>query len=338
MKAIVCEQFGEPKEVISVRDINQPSHPKDNEVTVQVAYATVSHAIDLLIRGKYQSDPPLPFTPGTEFVGTVLACGQHVQNLKVGDRVMGVARWGCYAQKINVSHHTVYPLLTNLDWLQALPLPLSYGTAYTSLFLKADLKPSHSVLVLGAGSGVGLAAVELASTTGATVIACASTKEKRALAAAHGAKLVLEPNEDLVKKVKAFVRGGVDVIIDPVGAELMEQSLSATAQGAQILSIGFAAGRPPRLPQNIMLVKNLTLHGFYFGRYIGWTPNDERLSYEPQMRRMMDTLQRLTLDKKIFPTVSHVYEMETLPQALIDLHSRQVLNKLAIKISGDNHD
>jgi NADPH2:quinone reductase len=145
-------------------------------------------------------------------------------------------------------------------------------------------------------------------------------------------------NEDLVKKVKAFVRGGVDIIIDPVGAELMEQSLSATAQGAQILSIGFAAGRPPRLPQNIMLVKNLTLHGFYFGRYIGWTPNDERLSYEPQMRRMMETLQRLTLDKKIFPTVSHVYEMETLPQALTDLHSRQVLNKLAIKISGDNHD
>ena len=103
-------------------------------------------------------------------------------------------------------------------------------------------------------------------------------------------------------------------------------------------TVGFAAGRPPRLPQNIMLVKNLTLHGFYFGRYIGWTPNDERLSHEPKMRRMMETLQRLTLERKIFPTVSHVYEMETLPQALIDLHSRQVLNKLAIKISGDNHD
>ena len=335
MKAIVCDQFGDPREVASVRQIDHPAPPKDNEVTVQVAYATVSHAIDLLIRGKYQSDPPLPFIPGTEFVGTVLACGQHVQHLKVGDRVMGVARWGCYAHQINVSHHTVYPILPALDWLEALPLTLSYGTAYTALFWKAGLQPSHSVLVLGAGSGVGLAAVELASTTGATVIACASTEEKRALAAAHGAQLVLAPDEALVKKTKAFVRGGVDLIVDPVGSELMETSLSATAHGAQILSIGFAAGRPPRLPQNIMLVKNLSLHGFYFGRYIGWTTNDERLLHEPQMRRMMDTLQRLTLERKIFPTTSNVYEMEALPQALMDLHSRQVLHKLAIKISGD---
>ena len=335
MKAIVCDQFGDPSEVVNVRQIDHPAPPKDNEVTVQVAYATVSHAIDLLIRGKYQSDPPLPFTPGTEFVGTVLACGQHVQHLKVGDRVMGVARWGCYAQHINVSHHTVYPILPALDWLEALPLTLSYGTAYTALFWKAGLQASQSVLVLGAGSGVGLAAVELASATGATVIACASTEEKRALAAAHGAQLVLAPNEALVKNIKAFVRGGVDLIVDPVGAELMETSLSATAHGAQILSIGFAAGRPPRLPQNIMLVKNLSLHGFYFGRYIGWTPNDERLLHEPHMRRMMDTLQRLTLEKKIFPTTSNVYEMEALPQALMDLHSRQVLHKLAIKISGD---
>ncbi len=274
MKAIVCDQFGDPSEVAAVRHIDHPAPPKENEVTVQVAYATVSHAIDLLIRGKYQSDPPLPFTPGTEFVGTVLACGLHVQHLKVGDRVMGVARWGCYAQQINVSHHTVYPILPALDWLKALPLTLSYGTAYTALFWKAGLQPSHSVLVLGAGSGVGLAAVELASTIGATVIACASTEEKRALAAAHGAQLVLAPDEALVKKTKAFVRGGVDLIVDPVGAELMETSLSATSHGAQILSIGFAAGRPPRLPQNIMLVKNLSLHGFYFGRYIGWTPND----------------------------------------------------------------
>lgn len=335
MKAIVCDQFGAPREVARVAEIDSPPPPKDNEVTVQVAYATVSNAIDLLIRGTYQSDPPLPFTPGTEFVGTVLACGQQVQHLKVGDRVMGVARWGCYAQQINVVHHTVYPILPGLEWLRALPLTLSYGTAYTALFWKAHLQPSNSVLVLGAGSGVGLAAVELASASGATVIACASTEQKRALAAARGAQLVLEPNADLVKKTKAFTQGGVDLIIDPVGAELMEIALGAAAQGAQIMSIGFAAGRPPCLPQNIMLVKNLTLHGFYFGRYIGWTPTNERIAHEPQMRRMIQTLQRLTLEGKIVPTTSSVYEMGELPQALDDLHSRQVLHKLAIKITGD---
>ena len=335
MRAIVCEQFGVPREVVRVAEVESPPPPNDNEVTVQVAYATVSHAIDLLIRGKYQSDPPLPFTPGTEFVGTVLACGQHVRHLNVGDRVMGVARWGCYAQQINVNHHTVYPILPGLEWLRALPLTLSYGTAYTALFWKAHLQPSNSVLVLGAGSGVGLAAVELASASGATVIACASTEQKRALAAAHGAQLVLEPNADLVKKTKAFTQGGVDLIIDPVGAELMEIALGAAAQGAQIMSIGFAAGRPPCLPQNIMLVKNIALHGFYFGRYIGWTPADERITHEPQMRRMIQTLQRLTLEGKIAPTTSSVYEMGDLPQALDDLHSRQVLHKLAIKITGD---
>jgi NADPH:quinone reductase len=335
LKAIVCDQFGKPSEVARVNDVPLPPPPSEHEVTVQVAYGAVSHAIDLLIQGKYQSDPPLPFTPGTEFVGTVVACGQNVRHLKVGDRVLGVARWGCYAEQINVSHHTVYPILPELDWLQALPLTLSYGTAYSSLFWKVGLQPSHSVLVLGAGSGVGLAAVELASTTGATVIACASTEQKRALAKARGAHLVLEPNDQLVKKVKAFTDGGVDVIVDPVGAELMEVALGSAAQGAQILSIGFAAGRPPKLPQNIMLVKNLTLHGFYFGRYIGWTPRDERIAHEPQMRQMMNTLQRLTLAGKIAPTTSQVYELGELPKALDDLHSRQVLHKLAIKLKGD---
>ena len=334
MKAIVCDQFGEPHEVARVAEVPPPPAPLEYEVTVQVVYAAISHAIDLLIRGKYQSDPPLPFTPGTEFVGTVVACGRNVRHLKVGDRVLGVARWGCYAHQINVAHHTVYPILPGIDWLQAVPLTLSYGTAYSALFWKVGLQPSHSVLVLGAGSGVGLAAVELASTTGATVIACASTEQKRALAAARGAHLVLDPNDQWVKKVKNFTNGGVDVIVDPVGAELMEVALGAAAQGAQILSIGFAAGRPPKLPQNIMLVKNLTLHGFYFGRYIGWTPRDERIHHEPQMRRMMETLQRLTLAGRISPTTSQVYEMGELHKALDDLHSRQVLHKLALKITG----
>src|SRR5690606_22565888 len=134
-------------------------------------------------------------------------------------------------------------------------------------------------------------AVEIASTLGATVIAVASSEEKRKVAAMHGAHLTLSPDENLVDHVKRATNGGASIVFDPVGAELMEQAFRATGQNAQILSIGFAGGRPPGLPQNIMLVKNLTLHGFFFGQYIGWTPTSDRAAHESAMRNMMRVLQ-----------------------------------------------
>ena len=162
MRALQCAQFGVLSDVVRVVDAPLPPAPDAHEVTVAVAYASVSHATRLLIEGRYQSKPPMPFVPGTEAVGHVVVCGTAVTRLKVGDAVMALARWGCYAENMTVSAHTVYPLPEGLSLLQALPLPLSYGTAYTGLVWRCALQPGETVLVLGAGAGVGLAAVELA--------------------------------------------------------------------------------------------------------------------------------------------------------------------------------
>lgn len=335
MKAIVCKSFGDPRSVAKVCEIEAPTAPDEHEVSIDVAYASVSHATELLIRGSYQSNPPLPFTPGTEIYGQVFACGSKVSRFKPGDRVLAMTRWGGYAQRINLLAHTVYPVVAELDWKKALPLPLSYGTAYSALVWKAGMTPQDIVLVLGAGSGVGLAAVEIASALGATVIAVASSPEKRQVAADHGAHFVFAPDEQLVSNIKDVSGGGASIIFDPVGADLMEQVFRAAAQGAQILSIGFAAGRPPRLAQNIMLVKNLSLHGFFFGKYIGWTPTDERLRHETDMRQMMRALQQLTVRGRIKPQIVKTYEIDQLCQALDDLNARLVTGKVAITLKGD---
>lgn len=333
MKAIVCEQFGVPANVARLVQIQAPSAPGPGMVAIDVAFATVSHATDLLIRGKYQSQPPLPFVPGTELVGHVASVGPDVTDFKPGDAVLALSRWGCYAQRVLVSVHTVYRVAASLDLLDVLPLPLSYGTAYAALVWKVGLKPSDTVLVLGAGSGVGLAAVDLASECGARVLACASTAGKRDVALAHGAEVAFDPQDDLAAKVKAACPSGASVIFDPVGGDVMETAFRAASQSAQIVSIGFASGRVPQLPLNIMLVKNLTLQGFFFGKYVGWTPTDERARFETDMRELMRALQHLTAKRRIKPQISQVYPMGQLCQAIDDLHHRRVTGKIALDIA-----
>jgi NADPH:quinone reductase len=336
VRALVCEQFGRPAEVAHVKQWPEPASPADNEVTIDVAYASVSHSSGLLIEGKYQTTPPLPFIPGTEAVGTVVACGPQVKHVQPGDRVMGLSRWGCFAERINVSAHTVYPILNGMGWLQALPLPNSYGTAYTALLWRAKIEPGESLLVLGAGSGTGLACVEIAAALGVKVIACASTPAKRALALARGADHAVEPGDALASQVKALTEGrGVDVIFDPIGGAVMERAVRATAQGARILTIGFASGQVPVIPMNIALVKNLSVLGFFFGLYTGWTHEDETQMHLTAMRKMMSTLQRWALAGKIQPGVTKTYPLTGLTDALTDLHLRQVTGKLALEILGD---
>jgi NADPH2:quinone reductase len=227
-------------------------------------------------------------------------------------------------------------MLEGMDWLQALPLPISYGTAYTALLWRAKIEPSETLLVLGAGSGAGLACVEIAAALGIKVIACASTVGKRELALSRGADHVVEPGDALAQQVKALTGGrGVDVVFDPIGGAVMERAFRATAQGARVLTIGFASGQIPSLPMNIALVKNLSLLGFFFGLYTGWTPENETQKYLPAMQKMMNTLQRWTLKGGIQPGVTKTYPLTGLTDALADLHHRQVTGKLALDILGD---
>lgn len=331
MKALVCEQFGSVHDV-AVQSIAEPALADAHAVTIAVEYASVSHATGLMIAGQYQRRPPLPFVPGTEAVGRVVACGEAVTRLRPGDRVGAIADWGCFAEQVTLPEYTVYRVPDGLASTAALPVPLSYGTAYCGLVWRCGLRAGDTVLVLGAGAGVGLAAVEIARELGATVIACASTAAKRADALRRGATHALAP-ADLAAAVKALTGGrGADVVVDPVGGELFQQALRAAAANARILSIGFASGTIPQAPVNLLLVKNLTLHGFFFGRYIGWTPANERAQHAAALQQVMATLFDWATRGKLEPTVSATYPITGLGDALAALESRQVVGKVAIKI------
>ncbi|NOV22137.1 NADPH:quinone oxidoreductase family protein [Cupriavidus necator] len=331
MKALVCERFGSVHDV-AVQAIPEPALADAHAVTIAVEYASVSHATGLMIAGQYQRRPPLPFVPGTEAVGRVLACGDAVTRLRPGDRVVAIADWGCFAEQVTLPEYTVYRVPDELPPTVALPVPISYGTAYCGLVWRCALQAGDTVLVLGAGAGVGLAAVEIARELGATVIACASTAAKRADALRRGATHALAP-ADLAPAVKALTGGrGADVVVDPVGGDLFQQALRAAAANARILSIGFASGTIPQAPVNLLLVKNLTLHGFFFGRYIGWTPANERAQHASALQGVMATLFDWAARGKLAPTVSATYPITGLGDALAALESRQVVGKVAIKI------
>lgn len=333
MQALICDEFGPIDTAIRLGEGAAPDAPGPDEVVVEVAYASVSHAMGLMIEGRYQTRPPRPFVPGTEAVGTVVACGANVTRLSPGDRVVAVAKWGCYAERLLLPQHTVYRIPDGLALLDALPVPISYGTAYGGLLWRAAMTPGETVLVLGAGAGVGLAAVELASLLGARVIACASTAAKREHALSCGARHVVEPDEELAARVKQITDGrGADIVVDPVGGPLFEAATRAVAPNGRMLSIGFASGTIPAVPLNILLVKNVTLHAMFFGRYVGWTPRDERVQHADAMQHAVETMLGWARDGKIRPKVSRVYPFAELRQALEALKSRQVVGKVALQI------
>lgn len=333
MRALHCKAFGVPREVLSVEEapmleINQP-----DEVIVRVHYASVSHATGLMIEGKYQRKPPFPFSPGTEAVGIIEKKGSAVTHLSIGQRVACICDWGAYAQYLKLPTYTVYPIPDEVEYLSALPIPISYGTAYLGLVQRCRLTPDQTVLVLGAGSGVGLAAVEIASNMGCRVIACASTAAKCEVAQKAGAIDTLTGSDQLAAQVKQLTGGkGVDIIFDPVGGSLFASALRAAAQNAQLISIGFASGKLPEVAMNIVLVKNLTIHGFFFGQYTGWTPSDERIMHAAMMSNVMEVLFRWVTEKKLNPDVQKVFSLDQVPEAIETLHGRSVTGKLAVKI------
>ncbi len=301
-----------------------------------IDYASVSHATGLMIAGRYQRRPPFPFAPGTEAVGRIVAVGPEQARLRVGQRVALVADWGCFAEQVRMRDDTVYPIPDGVHTLDALPLPISYGTAYTGLFWRARMQRGDIVLVLGAGAGVGLAALELAVQAGERVIACASTEAKRQAARDRGAWHAID-GQDLAATVKRLTDDhGADIVFDPVGGELFDAGVRAAAQNGQLLSIGFASGTIPKAPLNYLLVKNLTLHGFFYGRYIGWTPADERAAFAEPLQAAMASMMEGVRRGGLRPTVAHTYEIDQLADALHALESRQVVGKVALRIGGQD--
>ena len=332
MKAVLCREYA-PYTGLRVEEVPAPVLP-ERGVRIAVDYSSVSFATSLVVAGKYQRKPPLPFVPGTEVVGTVTEVGAGVSACRPGDKVLAILDWGGLAEEACTSEHTVYRLPAGIDPTHALHAGVSYGTAYGALAWRGHLARGESLLVLGAAGGVGLAAVELGVAMGARVIGAASSAAKCAVAREHGASETIDySSEDLRERAKALTGGnGVDVVFDPVGGDLFDTAMRAIALGGRMLTIGYASGRIPSVPANILLVKDLTVAGFNFGAYVGWSPVDMRARFEPQMRAMYERIFAWVLDGTLRPVVSDLFPLERYVEAQDLVLSRKSMGKVLLKL------
>lgn len=338
MRAIVCHAFGDFHDLEVEETAPPPLVP--GGVRIAVEAASISFATSLWVAGKYQHKPPLPFVPGSEFVGTVLECAPDARRFKPGERVLAVSGWGGYAEQAVVTEHTVYAIPQDIDAGAALHLATSYATAYGALVWRARLAPGETLLVLAAAGGVGLAAVEVGRVLGATVIAAAGGAEKCAVAREHGAQAAIDYRSgDLRAEIRRITEGrGIDVVFDPVGGASFDAALRSLAPGGRHVVIGFAAGSIPQIPANIVLVKNIAVLGFNIGMWYGWSANDERVKHEPEMRAAFAQIFAWYKQGHLMPLVSQVYPLECFAEAQDAVLERRSVGKVVLRVKPEEEE
>ncbi|WP_028603105.1 NADPH:quinone oxidoreductase family protein [Ottowia thiooxydans] len=321
MKAVVCRQWGLP-ELLVVDEISPPV-PGPGQVLIEVHAAGVNFPDTLIIQRKYQVQPELPFSPGGEVAGRVKALGPGVSGWSVGDRVVGSATFGGFAQEAVIAAERVVPIPEGMDYSVAAAFVLAYGTTLHALKDRGRLAANETLLVLGAGGGVGIAAVEIGKAMGARVIAAASDAGKLELCTTHGADAVINyTTEDLRERIKELAPNGIDVIFDPVGGERSEAAFRCMAWEGRHLVVGFAAGEVPRLALNLPLLKGASIVGVYWGNFL-------RRDAETTRAHMRD-LFALYASGSVHPPVTRSYRMEEAGQALRDVMERRVKGKVVI--------
>jgi len=284
MRAIMCESWRDFAE-LEIKDVQRPAL-RPRSVRIKVAAAGVSFATQLVVAGKYQRKPPLPFTPGTEIVGTVLEAAPDADAPPPGSRVFAVVDWGGMAEEAIADDIHTIAIPDGLPIEPAIGFPISYPTAGAALLWRGRIKSGDWVLVHGAAGGVGLAAVEIAKACGAKVIARAGVA-KHEMLRARGADVVLDSAAPFRDAVRAATGGrGVDCLVDTIGGPAFDESLRCLADGGNLVVVGFAGGGIPTLQTNILLLKNIGVIGVNWGTYVGWSPGDGRRDYAPAARAL----------------------------------------------------
>jgi len=319
MRAMQLTTLGQPLEL---RDVAVPT-PGAGEVLVRIAACGLNFGDTLIVKGTYQEKPPLPATVGMEMSGTIAALGAGVTHLAVGQRVAAYSGFGGLAEFAALPADICVPIPDAMSATDAAAFLIAYGTSHVGLDYKAQLRPGERLLVLGASGGVGLTAVELGKLMGAEVIAVARGADKLAVARGAGADHVLDSETcDLRVDVKAL--GGADVVYDPVGGDLFNAALRACNPEARLLPLGFASGVVPQIPANILLVKNLTVIGYYWGGYMRVNPKVLTDSFS--------VLFDWYVQGKLKPHVSHVLPLERANEGLELLRSRKATGKVVVTI------
>lgn len=319
MRAYQIDAFATPA---VLRDIPRPD-PGPGEVLVRIAACGLNFADLLMLKGEYQERPALPFTLGMEVAGTVEALGEGVTAPAPGTRVAVFAGKGGLAEYGVFDADRCLPIPDAMPFDEAAAFMIAYGTSHLALAHRARLQPGETLLVTGAAGGVGLTAVEIGKAMGATVIACARGADRLEVARAAGADHLIDSDTtDLRARVKAL--GGADVVYDPVGGDLFDAALRATNPEGRLLPIGFAGGGVPQIPANLLLVKNITVIGVYWGGYLAFRP-----------RVIFDSLAELLrwyAEGRLQPHVSHALPLDRVDEALALLRDRKSTGKVVVTI------
>lgn len=321
MRRVVCQELA-PLDRLVIEDGPDPE-PAPGQVLVAVRAAGVNFVDALFVQGRYQIKPPLPFTPGSEVAGDVLALGEGVDGLEVGDRVLAMPWLGGYASHLAVPAAGVVAIPDALTYGQAAALVQSYGTMLFSLTRRTTVATGEWVLVLGAGGGIGLAAVDVARHLGARVIAAASTEEKLGAARAAGAEATIAyETEDLKVRARELSGGGVDVVVDPVGGRFADPALRSLGWMGRYLVIGFAGGDIPHLPANQVLLNNRTVVGVDWGAWTGRDPEGNR--------EVLAELMALAGSGALSPVEPDERPLDDVIDVLTALQGRQVAGKVVL--------
>lgn len=322
MRSVVCNQLGGP-EVLEIAE--QPDLVAGpGRLVVDVHAAGVNYVDALFVAGEYQIKPALPFVPGSEVAGVVAQVGDGVEGFALGDRVLVSCGLGGYAEQVSASPQQATLLPDSIDFPEAATFAQSYCTALFALRERAGFVPGETILVLGAGGGVGLATIDVAVAIGMRAIAAASTEDKRAAALAMGASAVIDTTtEDIKARARELTDGaGVDLVLDPVGGDLAESALRALAYRGRYVVIGFAGGSIPRLPLNQVLLKNRSVIGVDWGAW--------GMQHPAENQGLLDELLQRAGSGTLHPSTPTTFTFDQAPDALRALLGRQVTGKVAL--------
>lgn len=325
MRAVVLRSYGPPPQ-IGVEEVPSPQL-KPGLVKLRVHAVGFGFPDALMVAGKYQVKPDVPFTPGTETAGVVTEVASDVVNVKPGDRVLAMAGQGGLAEECVASATSLIPLPANMNMAAAAGFLVNYGTTYHALVQRGNLKAGETLLVLGAAGGVGLTAIEIGKALGARVLAAASTEEKLALARQYGADDAFNYTVEPIKaKVMEFTgEKGIDVVYDPVGADFTEQAVRSMAWNGRLLVVGFAAGKIPAVPLNLPLLKGCSLVGVFWGAHT---------RKEPELHASnLKALFELFRQGKIRAPITELSGLDRFTEALEVLNTRRSTGKVVIRVA-----
>lgn len=321
MRRVVCNEFGPPDRLV-IEEVDPP-RPGADQVVIEVRAAGVTYVDALLVAGGYQLKPPLPFTPGGEVAGIVTDVAPDVSSVDVGDRVAASTFVGGFADRVAVPAAAAVPVPPGLDLPRAATLLQAYGTMWFAFTRRCPLEPGQVVLVLGAGGGVGLAAVDVARSFGARVIGAASSAEKRRAAERAGAEATIDyTTEDLKLRARELSGGGVDVVVDPVGGAHAEPALRALGWGGRFCVLGFASGEIPRVPLNLALLTNRSVLGVDWGAWVGRNPVENQALVREVLAHAGDG--------RLRPPVPEERPLTDAPAVLTDVLERRIVGKVAL--------